>query len=177
MSDIFHDVASIDYPILDADAHVNEPPDLWQTRVPQRLRTRAPKVLRTEQGDVWSFDDGKRLRPLGLTATAGLSYLQFRAEGYRYEDIRPGSFDPKARVEDLDADGIWAQVLYPSVTLAGARTYADDRELQLACVRAYNEWLADFCAAGGGRLIGGRSSRRRAWPMRSPSCAGGSTTA
>src|SRR5207247_5970066 len=83
-------------------------------------------------------DDGKRLRPLGLTATAGLSYLQFRAEGYRYEDIRPGSFDPKARLEDLDADGIWAQVLYPSVTLAGARTYADDRELQLACVRAYN---------------------------------------
>ncbi|TMA39599.1 MAG: hypothetical protein E6J79_02795 [Deltaproteobacteria bacterium] len=154
MQDIFHDVASIDYPILDADAHVNEPPDLWQTRVPQRLRARAPKVLRTEQGDVWSFDDGKRLRPLGLTATAGLSYLQFRAEGYRYEDIRPGSFDPKARLDDLDADGIWAQVLYPSVTLAGARTYADDRELQLACVRAYNEWLADFGAAGEGRLIG-----------------------
>ena len=139
MSDIFYDVASIDYPILDADAHVNEPPDLWHTRVPQRLRARAPKVLRTEQGDVWSFDDGKRLRPLGLTATAGLSYLQFRPEGYRYEEIRPGSFDPKARLDDLDADGIWAQLLYPSVTLAGARTYADDRELQLACVRAYNE--------------------------------------
>ena len=34
MSDILHDVASIDYPILDADAHVNEPPDLWQSRVP-----------------------------------------------------------------------------------------------------------------------------------------------
>ena len=154
MSDIFYDVASIDYPILDADAHVNEPPDLWQSRVPQRLRARAPKVLRTETGDVWSFDDGKRLRPLGLTATAGLSYLQFRAEGYRYETIRPGSFDPRARLADLDADGIWAQVLYPSVTLAGARTYADDRELQVACVRAYNEWLADFCAEGSGRLIG-----------------------
>ena len=154
MSDIFYDVASIDYPILDADAHVNEPPDLWQSRVAQRLRARAPKVLRTKTGDVWSFDDGKRLRPLGLTATAGLSYLQFRAEGFRYEEIRPGSFDPKARLADLDADGIWAQVLYPSVTLAGARTYADDRELQVACVRAYNEWLADFCAEGGGRLIG-----------------------
>ena len=66
MSDIFYDAASIDYPILDADAHVNEPPDLWQTRVPQRLRTRAPKVLRTAEGDVWSFDDGKRLRPYRL---------------------------------------------------------------------------------------------------------------
>ncbi len=154
MPELFHDVASIDYPIIDADAHVNEPPDLWQSRVPERLRARAPKVLRTERGDVWSFDDGKRLRPLGLTATAGLSYLQFRAEGFRYEDIRPGSFDPEARLADLDADGIYAQVLYPSVTLAGARTYADDRELQLACVRAYNEWLAEFCAAGGGRLVG-----------------------
>jgi predicted TIM-barrel fold metal-dependent hydrolase len=154
MSDVFHTVASIDYPIIDADAHVNEPPDLWQTRVPQRLRNRAPKVLHTDDGDVWSFDDGKRLRPLGLTATAGLSYLQFRPQGYRYDTIRPGSFDTKARLDDLDADGIYAQILYPSVTLAGARTYTDDRELQVACVRAYNEWLADFCKPSNGRLIG-----------------------
>ncbi len=154
MSDIFTEVASIDYPIVDADAHVNEPPDLWQSRVPARMRERAPKVLHTERGDVWSFDDGKRLRPLGLTATAGLSYLQFRAEGLSYDTIRPGSFDPAARLADLDADGIWAQILYPSVTLAGARTYSDDRDLQLACVRAYNEWLVEFCAAGHGRLVG-----------------------
>jgi predicted TIM-barrel fold metal-dependent hydrolase len=154
MSEIFSEVASIDYPILDADAHVNEPPDLWQSRVPARMRERAPKVLHTERGDVWSFDDGKRLRPLGLTATAGLSYVQFRAEGLSYDTIRPGSFDPRARLADLDADGIWAQILYPSVTLAGARTYGDDRDLQLACVRAYNEWLVEFCAAGNGRLIG-----------------------
>src|SRR4029450_6444750 len=154
MSEVFTEVASIDYPILDADAHVNEPPALGQSRVPARLRARAPKVLRTDTGDVWSFDDGKRLRPLGLPATAGLSYLQFRAEGFTYDSIRPGSFDPAARLADLDADGIWAQILYPSVTLAGARTYTDERELQLACVRAYNEWLAEFCASGGGRLIG-----------------------
>jgi predicted TIM-barrel fold metal-dependent hydrolase len=153
MSDVFSALASIDYPIIDADAHVNEPPDTWQARVPAKLRARAPKVLHGPDGDVWSFDDGKRLRPLGLTATAGLSYPQFKAAGLRYEDIRPGSYDTKARLADLDADGIWAQVLYPSVTLAGARTYADDRELQLACVRAYNEWLVEFCAGSKGRLI------------------------
>jgi len=82
MSEVFGGVASIDYPIIDADAHVNEPPDTWQARVPARLRNRAPKVVRTEKGDVWSFDDGARLRPLGLTATAGLSYPQFKAEGF-----------------------------------------------------------------------------------------------
>ena len=153
MSEPFSEVASIDYPIIDADAHVNEPPELWQERVPARLKQRAPKVLHTPDGDVWSFDDGKKLRPVGLTATAGLSYLQFKPQGYRYETIRPGSFDTAERLKDLDADGLYAQILYPSVTLAGARTYSDDRELQLACVRAYNEWLLDFCKPSGGRLI------------------------
>jgi predicted TIM-barrel fold metal-dependent hydrolase len=153
MSEPFSEVASIDYPIIDADAHVNEPPEPWQERVPARLKQRAPKVLHTPDGDVWSFDDGKKLRPVGLTATAGLSYLQFKPQGYRYETIRPGSFDTAERLKDLDADGLYAQILYPSVTLAGARTYSDDRELQLACVRAYNEWLLDFCKPSGGRLI------------------------
>ncbi|MBM4244354.1 MAG: amidohydrolase [Deltaproteobacteria bacterium] len=153
MHEPFSEVASIDYPIIDADAHVNEPPDLWQERVPSRLKQRAPKVLHTPDGDVWSFDDGKKIRPVGLTATAGLSYLQFKPQGYRYETIRPGSFDTAERLKDLDADGLYAQILYPSVTLAGARTYSDDRELQLACVRAYNEWLLDFCKPSGGRLV------------------------
>ncbi len=153
MPDLFFEVASIDYPIIDSDAHVNEPPELWQERVASRLKTRAPKVMHTENGDVWSFDNGKKLRPLGLTATAGMSYLQFKASGLRYEEIRPGSFNTAERLKDLDADGLYAQILYPSVTLAGARTYSDDRELQCACVRAYNEWLLDFCAPSGGRLV------------------------
>ena len=71
----------------------------------------------------------------------------------RYDTIRPGSFDTAARLKDLDADGLYAQILYPSVTLAGARTYSDDRELQCACVRAYNEWLLEFCAPSAGRLV------------------------
>ena len=150
----FLEVASIDYPILDADAHVNEPPDTWQARVPARLRDRAPKVVHTDDGDVWSFDDGKALRPVGLTATAGLSFPQFRPSGITYEGMRPGSFDTKARVADLDADGIYAQVLYPSVTLSGAKTYGKEPELQVACVRAYNDWLAEFCDGSEGRLIG-----------------------
>jgi predicted TIM-barrel fold metal-dependent hydrolase len=153
-TDLFSEVASIDYPIIDADAHVNEPPDTWQARVPAKLRDRAPKVLHTDDGDVWSFDDGKSMRPVGLTATAGLSYLQYKPAGITYEEMRPGSFDPKARLADLDADGIYAQVLYPSVTLSGAKAYGDDPELQNACVRAYNDWLAEFCDASEGRLIG-----------------------
>src|SRR5262245_2880488 len=154
MSGLFSEVASIDYPILDADAHVYEPPEVWQTRVPQRLRARAPKVARTDEGDVWSFDDGTRLRPVGLMAAAGASYLDFRPSGLTYETIRRGHFEVEARLADMDADGIHAQLLYPSVCEEGARMFGDERALQLACVRAYNEWLLEFCAAGRGRLFG-----------------------
>ncbi len=153
-TDLFHDAASIDYPILDCDAHVNEPPDTWVGRVPSKFRDRAPKVVHRDDGDYWSFDDGATMRPVGLTATAGLSYLDFRPKGISYETMRPGSFDTKARLADLDIDGIYLQVLYPSVTLLGARIYGSEPELQVACVRAYNDWLAEFCEGSDGRLIG-----------------------
>jgi predicted TIM-barrel fold metal-dependent hydrolase len=154
MSEPFAEVASIDYPIIDADAHVYEPADVWQARVPARLRARAPRVTRTGEGDVWSFDDGARLRPIGLMAAAGDSYLGFRPSGLTYETIRRGHYEPGARLADMDADGIHAQLLYPSVCEEGARMFGDDRALQLACVRAYNEWQLEFCAAGAGRLFG-----------------------
>ena len=78
MAERFAGVASIDYPIIDADAHVYEPADVWQLRVPQALRSRAPRLRRASDGDVWSFDDGARVRPIGLMAAAGTSYLGFR---------------------------------------------------------------------------------------------------
>lgn len=154
MPELFHEVASIDYPIIDADAHVYEPADLWQARVPARLRQRAPLVSRTAEGDVWSFNDAERTRAVGLMAAAGSSYLDFRPSGLTYDDLRPGHFDPAARLRDMDADGIYAQLLYPSVCEEGARMFGDDRTLQLACVRAYNEWLLEFCAGAPGRLFG-----------------------
>ena len=154
MADPFIEVASIDYPIIDADAHVYEPPGVWQDGVPAALRPRAPLVTRTSEGDVWSFDGGDRVRPVGLMAAAGTSYLGFRPSGLTYETIRRGHFDPAARLADMDADGIHAQLLYPSVCEEGARMFGDDRPLQLACVRAYNEWLLEFCAASPGRLFG-----------------------
>ncbi|MBI1813761.1 MAG: amidohydrolase family protein [Deltaproteobacteria bacterium] len=154
MSEPFSETASIDYPIIDADAHVYEPPGVWQERVPARLRALAPKVMRGDDGDVWLFNDGERVRPIGLMAAAGASYLDFRPSGLTYETIRPGHFEATARLADMDVDGIAAQLLYPSVCEEGPRMFGDDRALQLACVRAYNEWILEFCSAAPDRLFG-----------------------
>jgi predicted TIM-barrel fold metal-dependent hydrolase len=150
---VYHTFRCLDVPVVDADAHVQEPPDLWAARAPARLKDRAPRVERRDGGDWWVFDDGKVVAPIGLTACAGRSVVEYVRAGARYDEMRPGMFEPKARLADLDADGVWAQVLYPSVTLAGAKTYGDDRELQRFCVRAYNEWITEFCADGEGRLF------------------------
>ena len=154
MPTLFRDVASITYPIIDCDAHVNEPPDLWLERLPSKWKDRAPQVRHDDNGDLWIFDGGREKWPVGLTAVAGLSYFDYKPMGITYASMRPGSFDTRARLDDMDADGIYAQIVYPSVTLRGARIYSQDRDLQVACVRAYNEWLLEFCEDSGGRLIG-----------------------
>jgi predicted TIM-barrel fold metal-dependent hydrolase len=145
----------IDYPIVDADAHVNEPPELWQERVPARLRERAPKLVPGPNGgDAWSFEGGKKVLPVAMTGNAGLSYLQFKPVGHNYAEMPRGGFEPAARLADMDLDGIHAQVIFPSVTLRGAKVYSDDPVMQVACVRAYNDWIADFCAHAPERLFG-----------------------
>ncbi len=150
MSEPFRDVASLDYPIIDCDSHVNEPPNLWQERVPARLRERAPRVERTDKGDMWIFDGGKGKWPVGLTAVAGLSFFDYKPMGITYDTMRPGSFDTKARLADMDADGIYAQMLYPSVTLKGANIYSDDRELQTRACAPTTSGCSSSAAARAG---------------------------
>ena len=66
MGEIFNDFREIDYPIIDADSHVQEPPDLWQSRAPAKLKQRAPRVEKTEHGDIWLFDEGKARQPINI---------------------------------------------------------------------------------------------------------------
>lgn len=146
----------MEYRIIDADSHVNEPRELWQDRVPANLKERAPKVVELEGGRIgWSLNEGARIMPVATQAVAGLDYTQYDTTGTPFDQIRPASYDPKARLEEMEYEMIQAQVIYPGVALTGAHSYSRDREVQLACVRAYNDWLSEeFCAYAPDRLIG-----------------------
>lgn len=146
---------ALPFPVIDADAHVNEPPDLWESRLPAGLRERGPRLVRDSTGgDVWLVAEGQKRKPFGLTALAGRSFLDYQHGGLTYEGIRPSSYDPHARLQDMALDGIAAQVLYPSVALSGAQSYSGDLEMQAACTRVYNDWLAEFCQEAPGQLFG-----------------------
>ena len=69
-----------------------------------------------------------------------------------YKDGKPGGFDPHKRIPDMDADGIDAAFLYPSLGLFSGAIH--DPELAAATCRAYNRWLADYCKPYPDRLFG-----------------------
>jgi len=140
----------MEYRVIDADSHVNSPRDLYASRVPKRFRERAPRIVSLDEWDAWVVDGAPPTPLTVLSAAAGKTPEQLAERKLiRFEEMRPGCHDPKARLADLDQDGIDAQVLFGDGA-AGAR----DPELGTVLIRAYNDWLAEFCAVAPERYIG-----------------------
>jgi len=146
--------------LVDADSHVLEPPDVWRRHVEPRFRERAVRVVRADDGRDVLLVDGRPARlttpeMLGDFGGMGRSLEEqaTAALSGRYADNAPAAAtDPKARLARLDADGVAATVLYPSLGLQWVAE-TTDAEYVHANLRAYNRWLEDFCADSGGRLI------------------------
>jgi hypothetical protein len=100
--------------------------------------------------------DGLRPRPLAFEGPMADLKAQGmdipKAEGYRYSDNRPGTWDPNERLKDQDIDGVSGEVIYPGVGLTLVR--APDAEYLYACCRAYNDWLAEYCQPYPDRIKG-----------------------
>jgi len=142
--------------LISVDDHILEPANVWVDRVPAKDRDRAPHMERDDTGmDYWCYD-GKRYPSSGLSAVAGKSKEEFSPEPLPYSEMRPGCYDPKERLADMDRAGILASLCFPTVTrFAGQLFYeATDREFGLVCLKAYNDWMIEeWCGAAPGRYI------------------------
>jgi len=148
-----HDDAQRHYRLISADSHVLEPPDLWESRVPERYKSRAPRMERFEEGDAWVLEGVEDPINFGLNASAGMDPSAMKP-WIHWEDLRPGAFDAVARLEEQDRDGVDAEVLYPTPRLSWSYAANEDAGFQLAMVKAYNDWLAEYCAKAPERLLG-----------------------
>jgi len=145
----------MDYRIVSADDHIDLqwlPRDLWEKRVPAEWRERAPRVLDTPDGPHWVCD-GDRWDAWGGRKGAAGAMGGRRLALERGGVLEPGVLRPTTtalRLADMDRDGVDATVMYgPIVPLL-----IKDPGLRRACYRAYNEWLAEFCATAPARLVG-----------------------
>jgi predicted TIM-barrel fold metal-dependent hydrolase len=146
------------YTVVSVDDHLVEPLGMFDGRMPRRFADRAPKIIELDGGgQAWSYD-GVRLPTVGLAAVVGRPVTEYSAEPTRFEHMRKGAWDPVARLADMDLDGVYASLNFPS-HLAGfgggrLQTIIEDADLALAVVRAWNDWnLEGWCAGSGGRLI------------------------
>ena len=137
------DVATRQYRLISADSHVNEPPDLWTSRVDARFADRAPRIESFDQGDAWVLEGVADPINFGMNACAGLAPEDMRG-WIRFEDMRAGGYDPHARTQEMDADGVDAEVLYPTPRLSQGIVANTDTDFHLACIRAYNDWLSEY---------------------------------
>ena len=141
--------------ILSADSHVIEPADVWTSRIDKRFLDRAPRVIKhagSREGDFF-VAEGLRPFPVAGFAVAGVDPKDFAEKmAGGYPGVRPSAWDPELRIKDQERDGVSGEVLYPSL---GMRLFQmEDGELRAACFRAYNDWLADYCAHSPRRLAG-----------------------
>jgi len=144
-----------EYNVIDADAHVLEPLDLWTTYIDPKFIDEAPRIVVRDDGKEALALGGKVLgskRGIGVAGAIGARDGVVCSDTMSYKDGRPGGFDPHKRIPDMDLDGIDAAFLYPSMGLfAGA---VHDPALAGALCRAYNRWLADYCKPYPDRLFG-----------------------
>lgn len=136
--------AELRYTIISVDDHLVEPPDMFEGRLPSALQSRAPRVVIDERGhEVWEFE-GRRFTQVGMNAVAGREVSMRNLEPTRFADMRRGCWDIEARVHDMDLNGVWASLNFPSmITGFCGRVFAeiDDVELGLHTTRAWNDWL------------------------------------
>jgi predicted TIM-barrel fold metal-dependent hydrolase len=161
--------------IVDMDAHVVEPPDVWTSRLPARYRDVGPRIQYlpggtpkmvgasyieepgTDGPDVawWRYEDHLYSVKRAIAA-AGYPADEVTLQGVTFDEMRPGCWRPADRLRDMDLNGIDAQLCFPNYPRFCGQLFlrGRDKELSLLCVRAYNDWMVDeWCGSSAGRLI------------------------
>ncbi|MGX7679280.1 amidohydrolase family protein [Jatrophihabitans sp. DSM 45814] len=122
------------------DSHYFEPEDLYSSGLPAALAERMPRSVKSEDGTSETiYVDGKSFtRPMPKIQTVKGKGGQTLVEALR----APGAYDMKIRRADLDQEGIWAELIYPSVGLWNSMI--TDPVLAREAVKVANDWAVDI---------------------------------
>ena len=136
--------------VIDADGHICEPPAVWNDYVEKRHRADTIRVERDADGRDWVSINGamrRNLRPAAACVPWGMDDPN---NVPTWDDILPGSYDGGARAKVLEEEGIERSLLFPSLHLLAGDI--EDPAVAAATCHGYNEWIADMCRDGRGKL-------------------------
>src|SRR4029450_132662 len=129
--------------IISVDDHVVEPADVWQKRLPKKYVDVGPRVVRAPLGEMtfvggnfsyekgegnpcdwWHYED-KKIPQTRLSAAVGFDRDEVKITAITYEEMRPGCYDPKARLEDMDVNWVEASLSFPTFPRFCGQTFME----------------------------------------------------
>ncbi len=144
-----------DVQLISVDDHVVEPPHTFVEHIDPKFASGAPRVVEAGPGvQGWEWEG--RFYPLQFQGNAATRRFREGEGGHgedlfarSFDDIMPAAYDVHERVRAMDEDGVQAELLFPQFPRFGGTQFleAEDKELALACVRAWNDWMLDEWAA------------------------------
>jgi len=150
------------FAVFDADSHVVEPREVWEKYLEPEYRVLGKHALWREYGEINSYlkVNGKMFRD---TSNTNIPRHAIWRPGMTWDSIgeldpdtrhavNEGSWDPQARLNDMDAMGVDQAFLYPTWFAEGFHL-VEDPDVAYALARAYNNWIADFCKTAPDRLF------------------------
>jgi predicted TIM-barrel fold metal-dependent hydrolase len=131
------------YQIIDADAHVYEPPDMWATYLEPAFKSFAPSPDMKIKGEEIVYKISNR-----VCLEGNKQVMQAHPNSF----LR--GFDAQSHVQAMQQMGVDISFIYPTygLWLFAINTMAP--QLAGAFTRAYNNWLRDFCSYNPQRLRG-----------------------
>jgi predicted TIM-barrel fold metal-dependent hydrolase len=121
------------------DSHLVEPDDLFASSLSADLAARMPRSVKDPDGTHETIHvDGQEFRrrmPRILTALVD-------ENGQNVFERAPGANDMALRLVDLDSEGIWAELVYPSIGIW--MSSIQDPALMAAGARAVNDWAIEY---------------------------------
>ncbi|MBV1879856.1 MAG: amidohydrolase [Pseudomonadales bacterium] len=150
------------FAVFDSDSHVVEPAAIWTEYLEPEYRVLGKAALWREDGANNSYlkVNGRMFRD---SMNPNIPRHAIWRPGMSWEDVgeldasirhekTAGASDPEARLKDMDAMGVDQTLLYPTWFAEGFHLI-EDPDVAWALARAYNNWIADFCAVAPTRLF------------------------
>lgn len=134
-------------PVYDSDAHIAEPPSVWQEYTDPKFRELVMQCRPVGQLDSIFVED----QGIGMSCAPACIPNAYGTE-VTWDDIVPGSYDPAERLKVMDAEGLDAALMFPSLHLLSGDI--SDPDVAAANARGYNRWMADFVSENPNRLYG-----------------------
>ncbi len=147
-----------DVKIIDSDTHWSEPHDLWTSLAPAKYRDLVPQVKEYNGRRRWVVNGDIPLA--GDSAVSAILPDGEKMLGLRFlkadiDKVHAASYDCDARLEIMDGLGISHGIVYPNVGGFGNQNFlrVDDKDLRIACVQIYNDWMNDLQSRSGDRIL------------------------